>query len=432
MDRGQRTDGGTTTRELAAPAARARAVVALRRWRAGDVLALPPTARITVGAGPACDVVVEDRYASRLHCAIERRGERTYVRDRGSRNGTFVNGHRVEVAELTPGNLLSIGHTAYVALGAGGRGRPGALEALRGRAPALLAAIARAVRAASSTASVLVLGETGTGKELIARAVHEASPRAGGPFVAVNCGAIPAELIGAELFGHERGAFTGADRARDGCFVQADGGTLFLDELGELPAAQQPHLLRVLETRAVRRLGGDAERPVDFRLVAATNRLALGAPDAPLRADLYHRVATIPIHLPPLRERLDDLPLLIEGFLAELAPELGGRRIAPATLAALARHPWPGNVRELRQAVHRAAALSLDELRLDDLVPGAVAAAAPPAVPAAAPDDAWAAAQRAVLADALARHGTARAAARALGIPRSTFADRARRLGLTP
>jgi transcriptional regulator with GAF, ATPase, and Fis domain len=302
---------------------------------------------------------------------------------------------------------------------------------------------------AASGCSVLVAGETGTGKELFARAIHEASGRALGPFVAVNCGAIPAELVGSELFGHERGAFTGALVERDGVFVQADGGTLFLDELGELPRALQPHLLRALETRRVQRIGGNRDRAVDIRLVAATNRAELDGPSSPLRPDLYHRIATVVIELPPLRARRDDVARLVDSFLTELEPEFGTRTVDPEIVRLLAEQEWPGNVRELRHAVHRAVALSARELRLEDLLPyrrctpragaGAGAREASPAWPlplppppaGTAPPDpmtAFDSALRQVLLAAYHQHGSMRRAAAALGIPRSTFADRARRL----
>ena len=309
-----------------------------------------------------------------------------------------------------------------------------------------------AMRAARTDCSVLVVGETGTGKELVARAIHDASPRSSGPFIAVNCGAISRDLIGAELFGHERGAFTGASAARDGVFVQASGGTLFLDELGELPREQQPHLLRVLETHNVRRLGGNCEQPVDVRLVAATNRVAnLGTPDSSLRLDLFHRVATVVVPLPPLRERAGDIPLLVRAFMADFAHEFGQRAIDRHTLRALVEYPWPGNVRELRQAIQRAMTLCSEELTLDQLLPhvenhlvrsalqGATDKAprrqkqktrtrvCPTIEARLRPIDIII---RDALLDALDSHSSMRRAAESLGLAKSTFADWARRLGI--
>jgi transcriptional regulator with AAA-type ATPase domain len=408
-------------------------VTALRVHGSGREIELPADRpRLTVGASPTCDIVLEDEYVSAAHCNLERREpDRLLVRDRRSKNGCFINGNRVELAELRPGAILTIGSVSLLALGQRARARPSAREALVGRAPTFRAAVDRAMVAAASSCNVLLVGETGTGKELFARAIHEVSSRALGPFVPVNCGAIPAELVESELFGHEKGAFTGATSERDGVFAQADGGTLFLDELGELPMVQQVHLLRALESRHIRRVGGNRERQVDIRLVAATNRLDVDRQGSPLRTDLFHRVATLTVELPPLRTRREDIPLLVDSFLAELVPEFGPRSIGPDVLAALAEHPWPGNVRELRHAVHRGTALSSHTLRLEDLLPRrgdpiAELPLAEPTPPAGMVD----AALRELLRDAYVRHGSVRRAAAALGLPKSTFADRARKLGI--
>jgi len=420
-----------TDRYAAMAALRRDRVVAIRIYGSGREIELPPDAdRILIGAGASAHIQLEDPYISAAHCELERRPHgRLLVRDLGSKNGSFVNGNRVEIAELAIGAVLTTGRTGLLALGRRSSRQPSARELLVGDDAALRAALDQATLAAATSCNVLVVGETGTGKELVARAIHEASARALGPFVPVNCGAIPAELAESELFGHERGAFTGATAERDGYFVQADGGTLFLDEIGELPRAQQPHLLRALESRRVRRVGGHRERAVDIRLISATNRLDLDSGSSPLRTDLYHRVATVVLELPPLRERASDIPLLVETFLAELEPEFGRREIAADTLAALADHPWPGNVRELRHAVHRAAALSANQLRIEDLLPRR---ALPAPTPTALADDMarFDVALRDVLRAAYREHGSVRRAAAALGIPKSTFADRARRLGI--
>jgi len=407
-------------------------VIAIRIYGSGREVELSPDAeRIVVGAGGASDIQVDDPYISANHCELERRGNgRLLVRDLASKNGTFLNGNRIEIAELSIGAVLTVGRTGLLALGRRSRQQPSARELLVGGDPALRTALDQATLAAATSCNVLVVGETGTGKELVARAIHEASPRALGPFVPVNCGAIPAELAESELFGHERGAFTGATTERDGYFVQADHGTLFLDEIGELPRAQQPHLLRALESRRVRRVGGQRERAVDIRLISATNRLDLESGTSPLRTDLYHRIATVVIDLPPLRERLSDIPLLVDTFLAELEPEFGRRQLAPDTLAALAAYHWPGNVRELRHAVHRAAALSANQLRLEDLLPRRLPAPPPPLPAAGDPLGRFDVALRDVLLAAYREHRSVRRAAAALGIPKSTFADRARRLGI--
>jgi DNA-binding NtrC family response regulator len=224
-------------------------------------------------------------------------------------------------------------------------------------------------RAGRSDASVLVTGESGTGKELVARAIHERSPRAEGPFVTVDCGALAPSLVASELFGHERGAFTGADRQRTGALERADGGTLFLDELGELPLELQPALLGALERRAFSRVGGDAEIAVDVRVVAATNRdLRADINEGAFRLDLFYRVAVLKLALPPLRERREDIPVLVRAFLDELDPEGAAASLfGPVTLEALAAQRWPGNVRELRNMV--LASVALEEITLPDESP---------------------------------------------------------------
>jgi DNA-binding NtrC family response regulator len=216
---------------------------------------------------------------------------------------------------------------------------------------------------ASSDASAIITGESGTGKEVIARAVHELSARRGGPFVAVNAAAIPEGLIESELFGHEKGAFTGAVRARAGCFEQADGGTLFLDEIAEMPAALQPKLLRILEESQVRRLGGSREVAFDVRVLAATNRPpAVAVRDGYLREDLFYRLNVFELSAPPLRERLDDLPLLVQHFVSEFnrKHETGVVGVRETARALLEAYGWPGNVRELRNVIERAVILARD------------------------------------------------------------------------
>jgi two-component system, NtrC family, response regulator AtoC len=221
--------------------------------------------------------------------------------------------------------------------------------------------IALGSRVAAFPSTVLITGESGTGKEAIARGVHTASPRTDGPFVAVNCGAIPENLLESELFGHEKGAFTGADRAREGLVREADGGTLFLDEIGELPIQLQVKLLRVLQERRVRRVGGSIEQPVDVRVLAATSRdLIEEVRGGRFREDLYYRINVVHLHLPPLRARTQDIPPLVEHFVQRHAERLGIRPgpVGSDLLAALAAYSWPGNVRELENVVERALILS--------------------------------------------------------------------------
>ncbi len=325
-----------------------------------------------------------------------------------------------------------------------------------GEAPELRAALARAALVAPTMMPVLVTGESGTGKELLARALHELGPNPGGPFVAVNCGALPRELAESELFGHERGAFTGAAVRRAGWFEEASGGTLVLDEIGELPLDLQPKLLRVLESGRLRRIGGAGEVPVRVRVVAMTLRDLEGEVQRrAFRADLYYRLAGVGVRLPPLRARRDDVPLLATHFLREIAAEVGAREIDAAALAALAAADWPGNVRELRNVVRRAAILTrgradgritLESLELPPTAPfrladgGAAPASGHPAlgVAAVAPDDAiriggrtFDEIEREVFSWALRRHdGSRRRAARALSVARSTFCDKVRRYSL--
>jgi transcriptional regulator with PAS, ATPase and Fis domain len=357
------------------------------------------------------------------------------LRDRDSRNGTFIDGNEIEAADLRVGSYMTIGRTTLMATaGATNNEKPRAYELIKGRDAATRLVVEQAMRAAQTECSVLVVGETGTGKDLIARLVHESSRRSNGPFVAVNCGAIPRELIGSELFGHEKGAFTGATESRDGYFVEAHGGTLFLDEIGELPLEMQTTLLRALETRRVRRIGGGAvERSVDVRIVAATNRLdGLGTEQSSLRLDLYHRIATMVLALPPLRERMDDLVDIVHAVLDEYEPEYGEKIVTPDAWQALTGYDWPGNIRELRHAVARAIALGGRELGPLDFFPrfqirGLRLPTEPEDPDSLVPYQAM---LRGAMESALRQHGTIRAAALSLGMPKSTFADKARQWGL--
>jgi DNA-binding NtrC family response regulator len=223
-------------------------------------------------------------------------------------------------------------------------------------------------RVAPADSTVLICGESGCGKELVAESVHAMSARAGKPFVAINCAAIPATLIEAELFGHERGSFTGALRTREGVFERANGGTLLLDEITEMPLDLQSRLLRVLETKRLNRVGGSADLPVDVRVIASTNRLPAQAfEEGRLREDIYYRLAVVTVELPPLRERGEDILVLAEFFLGELNLRNGTRkRLSDELRARFMRHRWPGNVRELRNAVERAYILCDGELNLSE------------------------------------------------------------------
>ncbi len=406
------------------------------RSSAGTVYPLARTSsRWLVGTHPTCDVVIEDRCVSGVHCAIERaaHGE-LVVRDRGSRNGTFLDGHSIEGALLAVGSRLRLGKTTLIALGDERAAARSAWESLRGAHPIFQRALACADKAASAECSVLVVGETGTGKDLVARAIHERSRRSSSPFVAVNCGAIPRELAASELFGHERGAFTGAAGEREGYFAQADGGTLFLDELGELPIELQPHLLRALEARKIRRVGGDSERAIDVRVIAATHRVdGLGTDTSRLRPDLFHRIAAVVIAMPALRDRAEDIRLLVAHFLDELGD--GRRRVvSDDAWDILLSYQWPGNARELRQAVARAIALGEQVLEPKDFFPdvgmGPSGVRIRRLTAGGEPLAAYEVALHDEMVRALAMHRSIRAAAAAMGMPKSTFADRARQWGL--
>jgi DNA-binding NtrC family response regulator len=294
-------------------------------------------------------------------------------------------------------------------------------------------------RAAKSVASVLVTGERGTGKELVARAIHEISPRAKGPLEKLNCAALPSELIESELFGHEAGAFTGATKQRRGKFERASGGTLFLDEVGDMPLAMQAKLLRVLQEREIERVGGNETIKVDVRVVAATNRDLVAACEKDVfRADLYDRLNVLPLAIPPLRARRDDIPLLARHFL-ELAARANDRRdirIDDEAVAMLAAYSFPGNVRELRNLIERLVILTPDDvIRADDVkncLPGSGGAKATGIYRSGVPFRVLAEeAERVILQEALAQHGGQMAAtARALDLERSHLYKKARALGL--
>jgi transcriptional regulator with AAA-type ATPase domain len=321
--------------------------------------------RFTIGSDPRADMILHDRTVSRFHAEIATEDDRIAIRDLGSRNGTFVNDVRIREAIVPVGARVRMGGSVLLLLDAGLGAPPPAQPTPD--IPGLVAAspvmqdIARAVeRLASSNVSVLVQGETGTGKELIARELHRRSPRVSGPFVTINCGAIPENLIESELFGHVRGAFTGAVQSRGGKFQAADGGTLFLDEIGELPLNLQVKLLRALQERVVIRVGDSRPEKVDIRVVAATNKvledeIKRGA----FREDLYYRLNVVNLWLPPLRERGDDVVIIAKALLSKYADEMKSqvRGLTPGALAAIRKSPWPGNIRQLENRLKKALVL---------------------------------------------------------------------------
>ena len=329
----------------------------------------PVGLRMTIGKASTNDLVLADDTVSRNHCELHRTAGGIQVKDLGSTNGTRIDGTRVQDAVLTAGSVLRVGEVE-IAL----RPAPQRVEVLPSAKEAFGGALGRALsmrtifgvleRIAPTDATVLLEGETGTGKDVLARAIAAASPRANKPFVVVDCGAVSYSLIESELFGHERGAFTGAVAARQGAFELAEGGTLFLDEIGELPLDVQPKLLRVLETREFRRVGGNKTQQANVRVVAATKRNLLREVQAgKFREDLYFRLAVVPVTVPPLRNRREDIPLLAEHILditSAADAKAGGaaRRLGPEAVEGLMAHDWPGNVRELRNVLERAVYLA--------------------------------------------------------------------------
>ena len=305
-----------------------------------------------------------------------------------------------------------------------------------GRSAVLQAAIRRIAKVAGTDATVLVSGETGTGKELAARTVHLSSERASGPFIAINCGAIPSTLAESELFGHERGAFTDARFERPGLFERADQGTVFLDEVGELPLDMQVKLLRVLQEREVIRVGGSAPMPIDIRVVAASNRdLEKDVASGRFREDLYWRLNVFPIEMPPLRDRIEDIPLLVSYLLdrvnAECRTQLTG--LAPAAMERLRRHSWPGNVRELANVLRHAAIMADGPVAQHADLPLLMAGEASgtgPAETGRLGTAAGEAERRLIIAVLLRFEGNRRAAAAALGISRRTLYNKMEAYGL--
>ena len=381
--------------------------------------------RLVIGADARADFVIDDATLSKFHCELRIENGVTFVRDLGSRNGTQVDHVPIIEAPLRDGAVLTLGRTQLrfaigsrdVEVALSGRDRFGRLRggsiAMRTIYPALEAA-------AASTITVLLQGESGTGKDLAAESIHVESARRDGPFVVIDCGAIPAAMLEAELFGHEAGAFTGATAPRIGAFEAAAGGTLLLDEIGELALDLQPKLLRAIDRREIQRLGSSQRIPVDVRVIAATNRDLKAEVNARrFRSDLYFRLAVLVVTMPPLRTRTTDIPVLVDAILdalrdheSPMARSLASGELLPE----LMRHSWPGNVRELRNYIE--ACIARQEL----------AAAAPtttePAIDISLPlrdvRERWIKhIERRYLEELLAAHaGNVSAAARAAGVDR--------------
>jgi transcriptional regulator with GAF, ATPase, and Fis domain len=392
----------------------------------------------TIGRADDCEVHLEDELASRRHATIRRSESGFEIVDRESVNGLHVNGSRVASSPLVGGDVIRIGETLlrFFAEGTAPRAHDYEVEASGMVGGPSLARVRELLdRAAESDLTVLVTGETGTGKELAARRLHERSARRAGPFLALNCSALPNEIVESELFGHVRGAFTGAATDRAGLFREATGGTLLLDEIGELALPHQAKLLRVLQERRVRPVGGDRAVPVDVRIVCATNRdLGAAVVGGQFRPDLFARIAELTVVLPPLQARREDVPLLVQHFCREHGK---GHRASVDALERLSCLGWPFNIRGLSSAVRRAILLAGErelELRLEhfdehDAAPASAVAEASAEVARAPRTEEEPQAVR--LREALARHeGDAAAAAAELGISRSQLYRRAQRFGI--
>jgi DNA-binding NtrC family response regulator len=349
-------------------------LVVLSGPEAGHSLALEPREYV-IGKAPTCDVVLTDKAISRQHLKLEVGEESVRAVDMESRNGSFYEGLRFSQMDLRPGSVITLGNTEIKIVPEDSRERSLLLSSrnrfggLVGSSRKMREVFTLLERMAAGGADVLIQGETGTGKEGCAEALHNESPRKDGPFVIVDLAGVPGSLVESELFGHVKGAFTGAQGDRAGAFERANGGTVFLDEIGELPLELQPRLLRVLERRQVKRVGANDYRTVNVRVIAATHVDLEGAIQAgKFRRDLFHRLAVLRVTLPPLRERPEDIPLLVDTML-----ELNGRppsALSDQTRALLTQYPWPGNVRELRNVVEQVVSLGEEALPAMEPLPG--------------------------------------------------------------
>ena len=397
---------------------------------------LPHGGPLLIGSAEDCGLRVGDRFASCHHARVVYTPRGYRIEDLGSTNGTLVDGVPVTSATLEPGMRVEIGQARMVVtridrpLDEPRPRRTRAVPNHRARAQHLLVGCSASIktlrrqleRLATVPLPVLIQGETGTGKELAARTLHEFGDSPQAPFVALNCGAIPDGLFESELFGHRRGAFTGAHRDHAGAFVRAGTGTVFLDEVGELPLLAQTKLLRVLETRMLTPVGADDELPLACRVVAASHRdLKAMVIAGQFREDLFHRLSVVEVELPPLRRRRLDIPLLLEHFVKLASVELGHEVVLSHEAAAEAIHyPWPGNVRALRNAVLRAAALAEGPISAAELVPEIEQPRARGEL-ISLPRGSYAAMHAALLQQIVAEEGSIRRAARVLEVPRSTL-----------
>ena len=369
----------------------------------------------TVGSHHSCELKLTDSGVSRRHLSIELLGSRVRVRDLGSKNGTRYLGARVEALELPLGATVELGTSRLAllpVLGTRALSERTELGGLLGRTPAMRRLFALIEQVAPTDAAVLIHGETGTGKEGVARAIHALSPRATGPFQVLDCASVQPDLVQSALFGHVKGAFTGAVKDQTGALEAANGGVLFFDEVAELPLALQPALLRALETKTFTRVGDGKPRKSDFRILAATHvDLFAAAQQGRFRLDVYYRLAALVLEVPPLRDRVDDIALLAHRFAADAQAK---EPLSAGTLAALTARSWGGNVRELQNAVERIVTMGPDSA-----LPGAAAAATTEDFHSTR-EKAIATFEKSYLSALLERHdGNASAAAREAGIARS-------------
>ena len=394
-----------------------------------------------VGAHQDNDLVLDDSYCSGLHAYFYWQNQRLFIQDLDSTNGVLVNGVSVQKTEVKPGFRIQIGTSVLEVLEQEERIT---IPALKGTGPWSLGELKTCDKAFAQTlklvekvavfeATVCIFGETGTGKELVAQAIHDYSAKRTGPFIALNCAAIPEKLIESQLFGHEKGAFTGADRQVIGAFEQAQNGTLFLDEIGELAIDMQAKLLRVLETMQVKRVGGKKEIKLNFRLVTATHRdLPNAVAQGLFREDLLHRLYVLPVELSPLRKRPKDIQYLANLFLKEMTPAETSWKLTKGAEKKLLQHPFKGNVRELKNLIQRAILFAEKSLVTEEnilFLPSGLQKK-PEQVLNYMPGMTMEEIERIAYDGALGVHRSAAAAATALGIPKTTFWRRAKQLNV--
>ena len=429
-----------------------RVYLVVHQQGAARVIDVVDGSTVLFGRVPDATVQIDETKVSRRHAILRRSGDSLTIEDLGSRNGTKVNGHKISgtAIEVGAGDVIRVGRVdAAVAITEGAAtaweratDAPPASQASGGVVvadEAMVEVFRLARRLAGVQTTALILGETGVGKEVIAEQIHRWSSRASGPFVRLNCAALPESLLESELFGHERGAFTGAERRKAGYFEAAHGGTLFLDEVGELPLSTQVKLLNVLENRHVRRLGGTEDIAVDTRVIAATHRdLEKEVKRGGFREDLFYRLSAFTLRVPPLRERRVEVELLAEMFTREFARRAGVATptISAAATVALSGHSWPGNVRELRNAIERAVVVAErgvidvehlpESLRADTLDDETTASGGPLSM-----DERLASVEKQALEEALAAEGGNQTrAAKRLGMSRSALIHRMKKHGL--